>query len=196
MQTRKADAGNWQARAQEFAVGQSVALINGGRTDIGRVSAVYPAIGMVDVEFAHTSTRLPVEDVLILSPDSEFVAPIHENVPGGAGIGAFVSTSGNHPDSLIEMDVTSDLSKLASRVASAHIKKGLYWNARDRKYRCSKSEHSEGHYNCPRRGCDGVLKDAVYKRIDGQSVRLLGCPTCMFLIREKDILTDHCGGCE
>lgn len=196
MQQRKADGGNWQARAQEFAVGQSVALINGGRTDVGRVSAVYPAIGMVDVEFAHTSIRLPVEDVLILSPDTEFVAPIHENVPGGAGIGAFVSTSGDHHD-LIEMDITNEMvSRLASRVVSAHHKKALYWNARDRKYRCTKSEHSEGTYACPRRGCDGMLKDAVYKRIDGQSVRLLGCPSCMFLIREKDILTDHCGGCD
>ena len=189
MQNRKADSGNWQARAQEFAVGQSVALINGGRTDVGRVSAVYPAIGMVDVEFPHTSTRLPVEDVLILSPDSEFTTPIHENVPGGAGSAAFLS-EGAPQDNLIALMNVEDMAK---RVAAAHVKKALYWNAPDRKYRCTRSENNSKAYLCPRRGCDGTLRPTVYKRVDANSVRLMGCPSCLFLIREDDITNDHCG---
>jgi len=191
MREVKADAGNWQARAQEFAVGMSVSLINGGRTDVGRVSAVYPAIGMVDVEFPHTSTRLPVEDVLILSPDSEFVTPLHENVPGGAGTESFVSEGGPQ-DNLID----TVLEEAIKRVAAVHLKKALYWNGRDRKYRCTRSEHHGGAYLCPKKGCDGVLKPSIYKRVDGMSVRLMGCPSCMFLIREKDIQDDHCGGCD
>lgn len=190
MRHRKADAGNWQARAQEFAVGMQVALVNGGRTDVGRVSALYPAIGMVDVEFPHTSTRLPVEDLYPLR-DSDFEAPIHENVPGGAGIGAFVSEGGPQ-DNLIDMDLDAAI----KRVATAHIKKALYWNGRDRKYRCTRSEHQEGSYACPKKPCDGTLRRTIYKRVDGRSVRLLGCPNCLFLIRENDILDDHCGGCD
>jgi hypothetical protein len=32
------------------------------------------------------------------------------------------------------------------------------------------------------------LKRAIYKRRDGSSERLLGCPGCMFLIKDADIV--------
>lgn len=209
MQRRKADEGNWQARAQMFAVGQTVRLVNGGDTDEGRVIAVWPAIGMVDVQFPHTNYRMPVEDLHILNPgQDQFIAPMHETVPGGAGSAAEVSTGKPWVEDLIsrqpplvqlvqqeggevvEKTGADDRSvaEMATRVAQAHVKKALYWNGRDRKYRCTKVEGAVEGFGCPKKGCLGVLKPAVYKRVDGASVKLLGCPACMFLIKRSDIL--------
>jgi len=78
------------------------------------------------------------------------------------------------------------------RVASVFIKQSLYWHARDRKYRCTRSEYDSGKYTCPKGADHGHLAPTVYKRQDGQSVRLLGCRTCLFLIKESDIIRDHC----
>lgn len=198
MQRRKADEGNWQARGQMFAVGQTVRLVNGGDTDEGRVIAVWPAIGMVDVQFPHTNYRIPVEDSQILNPgQDQFVAPMHETVPGGAGFAAQVSMgapqnqdliSGQEPLIQLVDDVEDGIAHMASRVARAYVKKALYWNGRDRKYRCTKVEGAVDGFGCPKKGCLGVLKPAVYKRVDGASVKLLGCPECMFLIKRSDIV--------
>lgn len=181
---KQADTGNYQARAQEFEVGQAVTLAGGSETDVGRVTAVYPAIGMVDVSFAHASARYPVEDVLILDDKGNIVPPRHENVPGGAGQAAFLSEGCPQTGREIE--------KMAKNVSNAWSKKALYWNARDRKYRCTRGEDDKGLYSCPRRGCDGTLKPAVYKREDGKSTSLMGCPSCMFLIKEQDIIRKNC----
>jgi hypothetical protein len=35
------------------------------------------------------------------------------------------------------------------------------------------------------------LKRAVYKRRDGSSDKLMGCPGCMFLIKDADIVNFH-----
>jgi len=192
MRFRKAEAGNWQARGQEFAVGQSVVLIQGGDTDVGRVSAVYPAIGMVDVQFPHASSRFPVEDLSILSEDTACLTPEHENVPGGAGQEGFVSDGMDYPDSRIDFK-SLDTKLMTQRVALATLKRALYWNGVDRKYKCSIQEDQTGQLRCPKSNCDGILKKTVYKRVDGISVRLLGCPNCMFLIREQDIVRTTCG---
>jgi hypothetical protein len=195
---RQADAGNWQARGQEFAVGQTVRLVNGGTTDEGRVVAVYPGIGMIDVQFPHTSTRLPVEDVHLINPgDDSFVAPMHETVPGGAGSISYVS-EGAPQANIINTEVprienvrtVEDPIKMASRVAGAYVKKSLYWHAKDRKYRCSRKEDT-GTYACPKRACGTEMRPAVYKRENGSSVKLYACPQCMFLIRADDIISEH-----
>ena len=201
MQKRIADEGNWQARGQMFAVGQTVRLVGGGDTDEGRVIAVWPAIGMADIQWPHTNYRHPVEDLQIVNPgQSSYVAPKHQTVPGGPGSAAMVSTGKPQPEDLIsrdpplvqlvreEEDLDRTVSQMAQRVARAHIKKALYWNGRDRQYRCTRVEGDSGQFNCPKSACEGQLKPAVYKRIDGDSVKLLGCPSCMFLIRRQDIL--------
>lgn len=200
MKDRVADEGNWQARGQTFAVGQSVRLIQGGPTDEGRVIAVWPGIGMVDVQWPHTSYRHPVEDLLINNPGQDpFIAPIHESVPGEAGVGALVSTGKPQTDNLIPMisplvqevkleDKLGSLKELAQRVAKVYVKKAIYWNGLDRKYRCTRVEGATGHYKCPKTSCNGTLKPAVYKREDQSSVKLLGCPKCLFLIRRQDII--------
>jgi len=195
---RIADEGNWQARAQMFAVGQTVRLIPGNDTDEGRVVAVWPGIGMIDVQWPNTNYRHPVEDLQVINPgQDQFVAPVHETVPGGAGSAAMVSQGKPQPGSLVkqeplvqkvqEIPETKSAAQMAARVAKAHLKKAIYWNGVDRKYRCTRAEGESGHYVCPKK-CDGVLKPTVYKRMDGTSVKLLGCPKCMFLIRRQDII--------
>ncbi len=73
-----------------------------------------------------------------------------------------------------------------TRVSKAWVKKALYWAAKDRKYRATRSECGS-HYTCPK--CPEVpMKKAIYKRMDGFSERLWGCPSCMFLIKNSDIV--------
>lgn len=178
---KRADASNnWQARAQEFRIGQAVQLVIGG--DEGRVVSVFPAIGMIDIQFPNGNLRFPVEDVNIRNPEFDpFIAPKNETVPGGAGSGALTPT-GNDGEAI---------SIPESRVASRYLKKAIYWANVGRKYRCTRSEHDSGQFRCPR--CEEeFLRRTIYKREDGKSVRLLGCPSCLFLIREGDILSDHC----
>lgn len=199
MQQRRADEGDWQARGQEFTVGHTVALVNGGATDTGRVVAVWPGIGMVDVQFPHTSYRIPVEDLQIINPgDDPYVAPMHEDVPGGAGSDAMVS-DGAVSTNVVEgeaprVELVHEVNKLASvsKVAREFVKKSLYWHATDRKYRISREERDGGYMRCPARSCAGHLRKATYKMEDGRKVKLHACPECLFMIRAADVLEDHC----
>jgi hypothetical protein len=75
---------DYQARGREFSVGMRVFPFHGGSADkAGVVMQVFPAIGMVDVEFPFGSKRFPVEDLVI-------VGDTHRNtldsIPGGAGV--------------------------------------------------------------------------------------------------------------
>lgn len=182
---KQADSGNWQARAREFVVGQSVRLMYGGSNDEGRVLAVWPSIGMVDVQFPNTNYRFPVEDLQIINPDfNKFISPITEEVPGGVGTDALVSDGATGK-------AVRKTTRLAARVAGAYrMKQALYWADVGRKYRCTRSEHGSGQYSCPK--CGDILRKTIYKREDGKSVRLRGCPSCLFLIRLDDIIEDHC----
>jgi hypothetical protein len=75
----------------------------------------------------------------------------------------------------------------ANRVIEAYVKKALYWDAPDRKYRMSKAEMESGVPSCPR--CSGVeMRRVIYKREDGRSERLHCCPDCLFLIRQGDLM--------
>ena len=171
---------DYQQRASEFSVNDLAYPLAGGATDesqAGRVVAVYPAIGQVDLEFPWGSGRYPVEDVQRVSdataipPDQE-----HSTVPGGAGA---VSVSGGPSVRKGSID----------RVSEAYVKSALYWASRDRHYKATRAELDEGSYSCPK--CKvGCLRKAVYKRSGGKSERLLGCPSCLFLIKRCDILGD------
>ena len=161
--------GNWQERAKSFQVGQSVALVGDRLSSEGRVLAVWPAIGMCDVQYPTGSVRLPVEDLQIIrAEEDEYVTPTHSDIPGGPGT----------------VPVPMGRSASLRRVLA------LYWNARDRQYRCSRPEFETSQFSCPK--CGTGMKSTVYKRELGKSVKLLGCPGCMFLIRRQDILDDHC----
>lgn len=204
--SRTADAGNWQARAEEFKPGQSVRLTVGSDTDEGRVVAVWPGIGMADVQWPHTSNRHPVEDLQIVNPaDDLFVAPRHEDVPGGPGSAGMVSDGAPQHNTILDEDPrveqvvpaktaaeTRNLRVMTARVAMAFVKSSLYWHSKDRKYRLSRQEHKDKELRCPVRSCNGILRNATYKMESGKKIKLQACPSCLFLIRASDILTDHC----
>ena len=160
---------DYQQRATEFSVGDLVyPFIDGNKDQAGRVQAVWPAIGMVDVEWPHGSERRPVEDLARLKSPP---AVGNDNIPGGAGT---VSVPGGPlPQS--------------SRIAAAYLKKALYWAAPDRRYRATKGEVDGTLFTCPK--CkEKSLMPASYKRRDGISDRLLACPGCLFLIKRCDII--------
>jgi hypothetical protein len=184
---------DYQQRASEFVVGDLVFPYEAGNSELaGRVMAVYPAIGMVDVEWPHGSQRMPVEDLQRVREDHQHNEPAavgHDNIPGGSTVGV-----PGGPVSLAEgellkkLDDAPGLNKAATRrVAEAFVKKALYWASSDRQYRATAEECASNHYTCPR--CRAAaLKKAVYKRRGGASDKLFACPECTFLIKREDII--------
>jgi hypothetical protein len=176
MKKRTASNVNYQAVAAEFQVGDLVVPFGHSRDSAARVVAVWPAIGMVDVQYNYGPARYPVED---LQRFNEFGVPVPtrtDTVPGGAGT---VSVPGG-----------PDTQKLASRVALAHEKKAVYWGALNRTYKATQEEQDSGDYKCPR--CRDVsLRLTSYKREDGKNIKLLACHECLFLIRPNDLVGCH-----
>lgn len=75
---------NYQEVASTFQIGMKVFPFYGGSKDHhGTVVAIYPAIGMVDVQFPFGSARYPVEDLQIADLDIEPVK--YDSIPGGLG---------------------------------------------------------------------------------------------------------------
>ncbi len=153
---------NYQELAAEFAVGDAVIPFGHGPEAEGTVKALYPAIGMADVQTSVGAQRFPVEDLQRLKSDSARSERIEtDSVPGEAG---------SVPAS--------------SKPSSAKV--ALYWKERDRQYHATRPECDSGSFGCPK--CkDNVLKQAIYKRRGGASERLLACPNCLFLIKNLDI---------
>ena len=165
MTKRTASNVNYQAVAAEFHVGDLVVPFGHPRDAAGRVTAVYPAIGMVDVQYNYGTARYPVEDLQRF--DSLSVPqPTHtETIPGGAGT---VTVPGG-----------PNLQKNA-----------VYWANLNRTYRATQEEQESGQYKCPR--ClDVTLRMTSYKRQDGKNVKLLACQDCLFLIRPGDLVGCH-----
>jgi hypothetical protein len=134
---------------------------------------------------------MPVEDLQRVRETHQHTEPPavgHDNTPGGKT----VRVPGG-PVSPEEGETLKDLSDAmedegrSKRVASAFVKKALYWAAADRQYQASTEECESGIFICPK--CkDAVLKKAIYKRQGGTSEHLLGCPVCLFLIKRSDII--------
>lgn len=149
---------DYQQRSRAFEPGMQVYARFSDPNDVGRVIAVYPAIGMLDVEFPYGAVRIPIEDVYLSSP--------------------FAPTD---PPKLHDADESS----LAG--GSPVMKTALYWKSKNRQYRATSQEIAEGRYCCPRcKG--PFLKKAAYKRRDSSSQALLACPECLFLIKTSDIV--------
>ena len=175
---------DYQQRAREFSVGDMAYPLAGAATDesqAGRVVAVFPGIGQVDIEFPWGSGRYPVEDVqrvtdiVTKAPDVD-----HTTVPGGAGT---VGVPGG-PDKM---------AGAIDRVARAHVKYAIYWATKNRNYRATKAEIEADNFHCPKcrveDGADPIfMRPMNYKREDGKSHRLFGCPKCMFLIKREHII--------
>lgn len=161
---------NYQQRAEEFSVGDIVVPFGAWDAQGGRVTAVWPAIGMVDVEFANGNRRYPVEDVQRMDIQGNVVPPHTDSVPGG------------------QPTVQVPGGPSVAKVAATYEKKSMYWISKDRQYRMTQPEISAGCPNCPKCGGGNPLKKAVYKRRDGSSEQLMGCSSCMFLIKNSDII--------
>jgi len=176
-----ADDVNWQQTTTEYVVGDVVTLLNGNQQDVGRVVAVWPAIGMLDLQFPSGQTRKPVEEVVKTNGKNPYQPPAteHAQIPGGAGT---VPVSAGPPRAY---------NSSVQRVAAAFVKKSLYWAALDRQYRPTKTEVETGQYTCPK--CKDSMGMANYKRRDGHSERLLACHGCLFLIKPDDAGLE--GGC-
>lgn len=191
--TRKGTYVDYQARSSAFHVGDSVfPLFGGNHSNSGTVVAVFPAIGMVDVQFPHGNARYPVEDLVLddVVDAENAVALIADTVPGGAGT---VSVSGGPPVP-IKTRYAKSVAKptpvkppKSCRVAAAYVKRAVYWASVDRKYKPSKEELRTGNLCCPR--CeDAYLRTTVYKREEGKSTKLFCCPKCLFLLRRSDVI--------
>jgi len=206
---------DYQQRAAEFRVGDAVIPFGARPEQAGRVVAVFPAIGMVDVEFSYGNKRYPVEDLQRIRPSQPVISPMTDSVPGGSGTvpvpnGPYknmnvmdrpMPTFQVSPEEQAEaqrgredrVKASSLARKLTDRVAAAYVKKAIYWNGADRKYRATGGEIEGKVYFCPK--CKEVeLKKAVYKRVEGQSERLFGCPSCLFLVKRDDITNCHLNG--
>ena len=146
---------DYQSRAKEFSIGDRVIPYGLFDSQSGRVTAVYPAIGMVDVEFAIGNKRIPVE-VLTRYSESNPIPPF------------------------------TDSSPISGKKASAH-RVAMYWTEKNRKYRATKEEVESKTVHCPKCSITKMEK-TVYSRDGGASEHLMGCPTCLFLIRFEDIV--------
>jgi hypothetical protein len=71
---------NYQERAKEFRVGDIVVPYGLLESQSGRVTAVYPAIGMVDVEFPTGNKRTPAE-ILLHHNDPTLIPPRTNSAP-------------------------------------------------------------------------------------------------------------------
>lgn len=171
---------DYQQRAKEFSVGDLAFPLAGSGTDesqSGRVVAVYPAIGMVDLVFPWGSGRYPVEslqrvtNIVAIPPKVE-----NSSVPGGK--------SASLDEAVLD------------RISQRWVKKALYWAGKDRHYRATKDELDGGSYACPKCSKNKELQDpsflrpVSYKMTEGVKHRLYGCPTCIFLIKAEHIIGD------
>lgn len=189
---------DFQERALEFQVGDSVIPYFANVERAGRVKAVFPAIGMIDVEFPHGAKRYPVEEITKLHRDRTWVdAPHSDSVPGGAGTvvvdgGPYSAVDNSNEDDHPETDKKKkkadlEMRRSVRRVSEAYVKKAIYWTDRDRQYRATKGEIESRRFMCPKH-CGVPMTKTVYKRRDGKSDRLFGCPSCLFLIKRDDVI--------
>lgn len=162
---------NYQALATEFSVGDCVIAYGNSRDVVGRVVAVFPGIGMVDVQYPMGTRRHPVEELQRFE-EGVAIPPRIAEVPGGRNI-PFVSAG-----------------PFAQRVARRWMQKeAIYWAEQNRRYKATKEEMDTSDYKCPR--CSISFKNTAYKRQDGKNVKLLACPECLFLIKPSDLIGCH-----
>ena len=160
---------DYQERSRAFQIGMRVyPFLGGNPSRSGVVVAVFPAIGMVDVQFPHGSMRYPVEDLVVDASKDYKNLTTDISVPGGVGVIPVSSRS---------------VEKVASRYMQ---KKALYWFEKDRRYKLCRDEDIKSP-RCPK--CKEDMRGTIYKRREGQSDRVLACPSCLFIIKTDDIVT-------
>jgi len=200
---------------------------------VGRVLAVLPAIGFLDVQWPTGSERVSPEELILCNPEfAEFIPPqlTFSYFPGlevtkTAGATHWRTTevpAGFHrelarlfhrkasevqaydelwhryasfsDDEALRDEVTK-FYRFAERSFDLLIqqvgKTAAYWASRDRNYRATKPEITSGRPNCPRcarRGQTSQMRKSVYKMDQGQKARLFACPSCLYLIKQDNIV--------
>lgn len=169
MKRKKKGYMNFQQRAYDFKVGDAVIPQYDENTSVGRIVALYPAIGMADIQFSYGQGRYPVEDIeKVTESELGASAPNFEDVPGGAGT---VSVPGAPPKKAS-----------AIRVASQYMKYALYWDQGPRIYRATREEQEGTSYICPK--CKDTPMLLKKYKFEG---KLLVCPECNFMIKRENI---------
>jgi len=169
MSRKKKGYVDYQQRSYDLNVGDAVIPQYDENTSVGRIVALYPAIGMADVQFTYGQGRYPVEDIeRVVESELGAKAPNFESIPGGAGT---VSVPGGPRPKKAS----------ASRVASDYIKIALYWDQGPRIYRATKPEQDGSGFFCPK--CRSPLQLRKYK-IQG---KLFVCPDCNFMIKRENV---------
>jgi len=152
---------DYQKRSKDFKVGMKVYFTWAANdSQPGVVAAVYPSIGMVDVEYPNGSQRIPVEE-LYIDQSGDVAGAVESTVPGGVGV-----------------------VPISTRVANRYLKKAIYWRSLNRKYRLCKGENPNKP-TCPK--CKSPMGKTVYKRRDSVSEKLFACPSCLFIIKSSDV---------
>lgn len=185
----KKQSARYDLIADELAVGDAVIPSGQPVGGVGRVTKIYHGIGMADVQFNGGNRRIPVEELAFVDEGEHSFAPDHDTTAGGetndAPFGVrSISTESPHEAFTPVLNDMFYEEALSTKVAQRFVKNALYWAGRDRKYRATKSECGSS-YLCPK--CGTEMKKAIYKRLEGASDRLWGCPSCMFLIKDSDI---------
>lgn len=216
---------------KDFSPGDSVQWILPGQgvsPYVGRVLAVLPAIGFVDVQWPMGSERVSPEELLLVKPGfGEYLPPqlTFSYFPGldvtkTAAAGRWRTTevpAGFHKElarafhrKANEVQAYDDLwhryasfaddeairdevlkfYRFASNTFDLLIQQvgrtAAYWAAKDRNYRATKPEIGQGMPNCPR--CSNQMRKTVYKMAEGAKARLFACPSCLYLIKQDNIL--------
>lgn len=188
----KKQSARYDLLAEELSVGDAVIPIGQPIGGVGRITKIYVGIGMADVQFNGGNRRIPVEDLKFVAEEGYSFAPDHDTTAGGEiDEEPFGSRELSvQPPHEAFTPVLNDMfyeQTLPTKVAQRFVKKALYWAGRDRKYRATRSECGAS-YLCPKCVDPIVMKKAIYKRLEGASERLWGCPSCMFLIKDTDIV--------
>lgn len=146
-----------QDLARTYFPGDIVAMFLGDHDAVGRLLGVYPATGMVDIQWPHGIQRVSAEEIQLVSRDAR---PTLEEEAG-------------------------PVQKVVPIQRQAGAKTAIYWAAPDRKYRASGSERSSGRFGCPK--CGKKLVGATHRKQGGQAMRILACWKCQFLVDPCDI---------
>ena len=225
---------------KDFKQGDTVQKFMPGRSAltpyVGRVTAVMPGIGFLDVQWPFGNERVSPEELVRVNPDFMLYTPpslSFSYYPGqdagpAAKVASFRRANGapvwqdiqpgfhralaslfhrgatslqsydalwhqfrQASDEALRQEVQqfyAVASNLVTAMLSEHATKtAAYWASKDRKYRATQSECDTKKITCPK--CKSAnMRKATYKMEDGVRAKLLACPSCMYLLKQTDVL--------
>lgn len=198
--------------SKDFQAGDVVQWIDYARGALspyaGRVVAVQPGLGTLDVQWPVGQERVTADEVVKVDPklfaylppglstDTTVRKASERNVLAlyrdlakawKAGVGEVAAWDkvyrATGKDARIAVDKVYGLS---SRLFTAMLKRAAYWYGENRSYRVSQAEINEGAPRCPK--CRTVMKRTTYKMEEGKRVKLFACPKDLFLLKMDSLI--------